>query len=330
MKWFLLILCLPLLATCSALPVYGPLFTPETPSAIGRQISITTWNLGYGALGAGADFIADGGAHLRSLPKPVILTASRNIAATARGFDSDLLLFQELAKANFLTRNVPLLATVETALPAYTPLFWEGLHLSEPPDPLALSHGLGVFAKNGGATLSVRELPQEENPMVLGIRRYYGALVAELPIKGSTHKWVLINIHLAAFDDGATIRRAQAVAVLEYAQSEYAKGHYIVIAGDWNMRLAPDAFAHDTEPEYLEWLVDFPPNLLPQGWNIGADPSIPTVRTLQKPYVAGDNYTAIIDGFVTSPNVATLRVKTLDMAFQYTDHQPVTGVFRAR
>jgi hypothetical protein len=37
---------------------------------------------------------------------------------------------------------------------------------------------------------------------------------------------------------------------------------------------------------------------------------------------AGD--TAVIDGFLVSPNVTVLEVRTADLGFRFSDHQPVT------
>ncbi|MDE2112896.1 MAG: hypothetical protein KGJ79_17295, partial [Alphaproteobacteria bacterium] len=52
------------------------------------------------------------------------------------------------------------------------------------------------------------------------------------------------------------------------------------------------------------------------------DPHVPTVRTNNQPYRPGVNYTAIIDGFLVSPNVEIDSVTTIDTGFQFTDHQP--------
>jgi len=54
------------------------------------------------------------------------------------------------------------------------------------------------------------------------------------------------------------------------------------------------------------------------------------VRTLHKPYVEGENYTTIIDGFAYSPNVQLLRIETIDQGFQISDHHPVTAEFSIR
>ena len=73
-----------------------------------------------------------------------------------------------------------------------------------------------------------------------------------------------------------------------------------MLGGDWNMRISDTDFAHTTADKDLFWIYDFPEDLLPDGWRFGVDERTPTVRTLHKPYVEGENYTTIIDGFAYS------------------------------
>ncbi|OUS05685.1 hypothetical protein A9Q96_10810 [Rhodobacterales bacterium 52_120_T64] len=214
------------LSSCGNLPSCGELDVvgPDTLPKAGNQISVTTWNVGYGTMGASADFIADGGEHLRALDAREVAKAVRDIGARA----------------------------------------------------------------GTGATHAF-ELPQEPGYFFLKIKRYYAAVVTEVPIHGTDQKWVLMNIHLSAFDDGANVRQAQVQAVLDFAKNEYAKGNYVVLGGDWNMRISDKEFAHTTSDENLFWIYDFPEGLLPNGWRFGVDKRTPTVRTLHKPYVEGEN-----------------------------------------
>ena len=332
MRFVFALSILPLLAACSVAPDYGDLEIArgEGRSAAGRQISTTSWNIGYGALGADADFIADGGPSLRALPEAAISGAAEDIADTAQGFGSDFIFVQEAADGGFLTRGVPLLARLDAALEDYSAVYWQDFAVGGLPEELRVSHGMAVFARPAVARTSAVALPQEPEPLALWFRRNYGAIVSEVPIRGSDKKWVLINIHLSAFDSEGKVRREQAAAVFDFARAEYARGNYVVIAGDWNMRLVQSDFPHTTAEKYLFWLVDFPEELLPRGWRIGVDEGKPTVRTLQKPYVAGENYTAIIDGYAYSPNVVMREVETLDLGFRSADHNPVSAVFVAR
>ena len=99
-------------------------------------------------------------------------------------------------------------------------------------------------------------------------------------------------------------------------------GH-VVIGGDWNLRLAPTAFPHNTADRFLFWIRDFPAALTPEGWAWAVDPERPTVRTAHQPYRTGENYRLIIDGFLLSPNVALLDAEADDLDFANADHNPV-------
>ena len=320
-----------LLSSCGNLPDYGPLDIQGNASQpeASHQIKVTTWNVGYGALGADADFVADGGEHMRALSSKEISLAVQEISREVGGFDAEFILFQELANSSILTRSTPVRTTIARNLPAYSSVYWEDLGVSAPP-PLQVSHGMGVYALNEVEGIRARELPQEPGYFFLTIKRYYAAIVTEIPLHRSAKNWVLLNIHLSAFDKNADVRRAQVQAVFNLAQAEYRAGNYVVIGGDWNMRISPKNFTHTTDAEDLFWVHDFPKELLPKGWQFATDDNTPTVRTLHKPYVEGENYTAIMDGFAYSPNVVLRQVSTKDLGFQYTDHQPVTAVFATR
>ena len=146
-------------------------------------------------------------------------------------------------------------------------------------------------------------------------------LVSEFKVSNSA-RLIVINVHLAAFDDGNT-RLEQLDSVLEFATREFEKGNYVVVGGDCNLRLNETNFEHTTDDSHLFWLADFPHEKLMDGWQIAADTKVPTVRTLHKPYVKGENYVCVIDGFILSPNIEIVDVRNIDLGFENSDHQPV-------
>ena len=64
-------------------------------------------------------------------------------------------------------------------------------------------------------------------------------------------------------------------------------------------------------------------------WRIAADPGTASVRTNERPYRRGENYTTVIDGFIVSPNVSASDVSILDTKYAFSDHMPVTATFTA-
>lgn len=295
--------------------------------AAGDSLRIVTWNVGYGSLGAGADFVADGGTSIRALDRRSIVTAAHLVGETLAHLNADLVLLQEVAGASFVTRGVDVAAGVLRPLSGYRTASWEDFATTLLPPPLRISHGMMTLARIAGPECTAHPLPQEPGFRLGMLKKHYGALVTRIPLADG-REWVIMNIHLSAFDDGGAVRARQVAAVLKLAQAEYRRGAHVVVGGDWNMRLTATSFPHDTETKYLSWIHDFPREAVPEGWAFGLDPSVPSVRTLHRPYEAGVNYVTIVDGFLVSPNVTIERVETTDLGFRHTDHHPVLASLR--
>lgn len=187
--------------------------------------------------------------------------------------------------------------------------------------------GNASFTRLGPAVAERRALPLEPTFALGFVRKGYRMHILRLD---GDRAWTVINIHLSTFDSAEDdVRGKQVAALLDFAAEEYAAGRHVVIGGDWNLRLSPAAFAHETEDRFLFWIRDFPEGMVPDGWQFAVDPAHPTVRTAHKPYVAGENYTLVIDGFLVSPNIIILGTETIDQAFEFSDHNPVLARFRA-
>ena len=289
------------------------------------MLSVSTWNLGYAGLGWDSDFKTDGGTHL--LP-PSAKVVDRNLHAileTAVGLGTDVHFYQEVANNSPLSYGRNLTGSLNATLNTRT--FWFKPEIS--PRLLSTKHGTAIATDLPVSEARIVPIIGEPLPMLAIVKRQYALQVIRIPAKDGRGDWVLINIHLSAFDDGGGLRRAQINAVFDYAQTQYRDGARVVIGGDWNMELTANTFPHATPDEYLFWIHQFPMDHLPGGWQIAIDPSLPTVRTMHKPYVPGENYVTIIDGFITSPNVEVVSVQTINTEFQMSDHMPVVGNFRA-
>jgi endonuclease/exonuclease/phosphatase family metal-dependent hydrolase len=300
--------------------------TVENLPEAGETLDILTWNLGYGGLGAGSDFVADGGVH--SFP-PSQGAVRANVAGIARFLstqqDADIILLEELAHAGPANYWVNLKHSVDGALAHRDELFFADFKTRLMPWPLAMSHGQGRYARVGVESVDVVALPAEDAG-ILGVRRRYAATVSRL--KGP-HNWTVCSVHLAAFDADARVRTRQLRDLLAWAQREYAQGRHVVIGGDFNLQLAQTNFPNTTDKKFLFWVFPFPHEALPAGWRIAADATTPSVRTNERPYHAGENYTTVIDGFIVSPNVAIEQVSGFNLDFQNSDHNPVRVRVRA-
>lgn len=299
----------------------------DLPQA-GSTLDVMIWNLGYAGLGAESDFKVDGGQNYLPPSRTIVRRNADAIAAFLGAQDVDVILNQEIARGGPVNYWVDLKQRVDDALAARDQLFYADFKTRLLPWPLRMTHGQAIYSRlaiEGGEVVS---LPAE-NEGILGTRRRYGSLVSRLPIQGRDHGWTVASVHLAAFDDDAAVRTQQLRELLAWAQREYESGQHVVLGGDFNLQLAETSFPHTTEEQYLFWLFPFPQNALPEGWRIAADPNVPSVRTNERPYSAGENYTTVIDGYIVSPNVVIEEVRGIDLGFANSDHQPVRLRVRA-
>ena len=157
-------------------------------------------------------------------------------------------------------------------------------------------------------------------------------LVSYLPIKGSDKQLVLVNLHLEAYDDGEG-KIAQTNQLRDFICSEYEKGNYVIAGGDFNQVFpgSLDVYPNKHTELWTPGVLD--ESMLPDGWTLACDPGSPTCRLLNQPYDRSDDANTqhyVIDGMIVSPNVELTQVKTIDLGFENSDHNPVTITVRLK
>lgn len=291
-------------------------------------LAITVWNLGYGGLGRESDFVADGGTHTFPPSRTAVRANVAAINALIAEEDADVIVFQEIARGGPVNYWVDLKGALDQTLAGRSHVFFADFQTRLMPWPLRMTHGQAIYANAAITGADVIALPAEDTA-IFGVKRRYASVVARIPIESREHGWTIASVHLAAFDPDAAVRTRQLRELLTWAQREYDSGQHVVLAGDWNFQIAETSFPHRTEERFLFWLFPFPRNALAEGWRIGADAGVPSVRTNHQPYVPGENYVTTIDGLIVSPNVEIERIGGVDLGFEHTDHQPVRARVRA-
>jgi len=146
-------------------------------------------------------------------------------------------------------------------------------------------------------------------------------LITRLPLEGREEQLVLVNLHLEAYDDGEG-KKAQTDLLINVLEEEYAKGNYVLAGGDFNQSFPGvlDVFPIMDEDKWTPGILGN--ELLPEGWSFVYDSGAATCRLLDAPY-NGENQKYVIDGFIISPNLALEEAETVDLDFEYSDHNPV-------
>ncbi len=312
----------PLMATRQPLPVLQK----------GGLFSITTFNIGYCGLDRSQDFFLDGGTRSGSGSKPQTLANLQAITGYLQTLDSDFLFIQEIDKKAKRSFYLDELSYMDAHFPNYGISF--AVNYKVPYVPVPFTHpmgsvhsGLALLSRYHAKSWTRYQYPGREDwpRQLFELERCF--LEAKIPLDNGKIL-VLINSHLSAFDKGGRIRKLQLQFLKKHIVNEYQNGNYVIVGGDWNHNLPathPENFPHQEAAPF--WLQNLPADFTPKGFQWACDSGIPSVRTVAKPYHQGVNYTAVIDGFLVSPNVDIVKVQGHQLHFASSDHNPVTAEF---
>ena len=152
-------------------------------------------------------------------------------------------------------------------------------------------------------------------------------LISRVPVEGTDKELVLINLHLEAYDSGEG-KIAQTKMLAEVMNTEYAKGNYVIVGGDFNQvfnSVDDSMYPTISDGNWMPGRVDT--TAFGNGWYFCMDNSVPTCRSLDRPYVAGASAEEfqyyMIDGFIVSGNLEVDRMDTMDLGFANSDHNPI-------
>lgn len=292
--------------------------------AVGDSINISTWNIGYGALGNNADFFMDGGKMVYSADEERVQANLNAIVSEVRAQNPDIVLFQEIdidSDRSYHT-NEPLLfenlgfnnsAFVNNFKVEYAPI---------PVPPMGkIDSGLATFSKYPSSSATRLQLP---NPFSWPIRTFNlkrCLLITRIPVEGGK-ELVIVNLHLEAFDDGEG-KVLQAQMLMDVFREETAKGNYVIAGGDFNQRFS------NTENKYQVYPKQWQPAFMDvssfeNDFQFLMDPNVASCRSLYKPLVGNEDVLQyyIIDGFIISKNIRVDSYEVKDLGFVNSDHNP--------
>lgn len=291
----------------------------------GQSVTVYSWNIGYGGLGEESDFFMDGG---KMVDPPSQETVEKNmdgILEFITAQDADAWLLQEVDVDSSRTEGMDQFAMLQEN--------WNGSSgfaynykcpfVPYPLPPLGqIESGIATLtAPLTWANMERISLPCPFSWPVRAAQIKRCLMVTRMPIEGSDQELVLINLHLEAYDDGEG-KIAQTKLLLEVLQEEYEKGNYVIAGGDFNQSFPGvlDAYPIADPEKWTPGILE--DGTLPEGWQFAYDTASPTCRLLDQPYNENcQKY--VIDGFILSPNVQLNAVETVDLDFQYSDHNPV-------
>lgn len=305
----------------------------------GDRLTVMSWNIGYGALGDNADFFMDGGKGVYTADMERVMSNLKGMATNVRLLDPDILFLQEvdidsdrsyeIDEADYFTR-----AENTNNDKQYQTAFAYNFKVKFVPYPLPpigkVNGGILTMSDYNLTAAERRQLPCPFKWPVRVANLKRCLLISRTPVydaegNDTGKELVLVNLHLEAYDSGEG-KAAQTEMLKNILQEEYDKGNYVIAGGDFNQ-----TFTSVDTSMYKEY---------PDCWHAGTldtsefsddfqfimDNSMPTGRSLDKSYADADkdNFQYyMIDGFIVSKNVNVIISNTIDMHFEYSDHNPV-------
>ncbi len=309
-------------AEITNLPVEGE--TPAIPDT--ARITLLNWNIGYAGLDASMDFFYDGGEQMRPSEEGVTanLEGIQEILSPYNG--CDFILLQEVDLDSKRSYHLDQVHSIGEGFPGYTAFFGTNYDVFFVPIPLSepmgkVESGLLTLSKQNALGVDRHSFPGNYAwPMKLFmLDRCF--LVARFPVSNGK-ELLVINTHNSAYDDG-TLRTQQMEYLKEFLITEYSVGNYVIVGGDWNQTpygFEPELPSHQFDTINLTYVEkDYP---APE-WSWAFDPNLPTNRRVAVPYDRSTSLTTVIDYYLLSPNIELEEVKTIDVDFRFSDHQPV-------
>ena len=301
----------------------------------GVPFNLLSWNIGYASLDETQDFFMDGGKIIRPASDENVRRNIAGIRDFISGAGCETTLIQEADIASRRSYYVDQRAFLTEHFSGVSAFAYNFKCILVPiPFPEVIgrvSSGLLVLNRFETKEAVRMSLPNPFSWPVRAANLKRCLLVSRVPLQNSgvsqskTPELVIVNLHLEAYDSSGG-REAQTKALLDFLYSEYAKGNYCIAGGDFNQNfpgIDPVRYAVKKSDYFTPGTLS--PSLLANGWQYAADKSTPSCRLLNEPFSGDLDNTQlyIIDGFILSPNVELIEVKTFDLGFKYSDHNPV-------
>ncbi len=290
--------------------------------------NLMTWNIGYAGLGAEMDFFYDGGKKVRPTKKMVEKYLS-GIKHFVRTNDTiNFWLIQEVDKDSHRSYHIDEVKQITNSKKNSMGVFAKNYDCPFVPVPLYEPMGSVVAGQMTFSQFPFIDAKRFAYPLIASwpnklflLDRCF--ILTRFPLKNGKDL-VILNTHNSAYVYDSLLRVKELNIMKNKMLEEYKKGNYVIAGGDWNAN--PPLYkplGNYAGDRFVKTKVQMSIKTFPSTWKWAYDATAPTNRQNDKSFVRGENGTTCIDYFVLSPNINVLNVKTIDLNFENSDHNPV-------
>jgi len=301
----------------------------------GKEYTIVTQNMGFGAYSDDYTFFMDGGKESRAQSAEAVLENTEGLISDINKLKPDFLFFQEVdldATRSYHINQYDLLRDEFNEFDSVKSICYDSSYLFYPilePHGKSLS-SISTFSKYGIESSLRRSLPVATDiSKFFDLDRCYS--VTSVPVDNGKTLY-LYNVHLSAYGGSPEIRDGQIDMLIDDMNEKINKGDYVICGGDFNHDFTGNSSKLLNKGEFdFGWAQPFPINKLTKDIllckSYSSNKLIPTTRNADIPYEEGVSFVAIIDGFLVSSNITTKDLINVDNKFKYSDHNPVRMKF---
>ncbi len=291
-------------------------------------LSLVSYNIGFGAYSADYSFFMDGGEYSRAYSADAVRKNTGGALETLKAQNADFILLQEVDTDGTRSYHIDQTEIFAKSLVGFDYSFAQNYNspyfLYPFNQPIgANKSGIMTFSAYDISSSLRRSLPIEESLYkYLDLDRAYSVSM----LKTDNGKMLaLYNVHLSAYTSDGSIADEQIKLLANDIKEQYAKGNYVVVAGDFNKDMLGDSskYFKRTEGDFT-WAKPFNSSLLPEGFTAYSGENAPTCRNADSAFRGdGTDFVLSVDGVIVSDNVEVVLCETVDNAFEYSDHNPV-------
>jgi len=293
-----------------------------------KPLKIMTYNIGYGGLDKEQDFFLEGGKGSGASTQNKVETNLKAFIETIEAEDADIIALQEVDVKSKRSFNINQVEQISGFFKnTYNSYFANNFIVKFIPMPwLAptgnVDSGILTLSKAKSVSNTRVDLPSEF-PFIEKYFMLDRCFIESIYEIDDEKELIFLNVHLSAYDKGGSLKYQQIEFLANYLK-DVAKDNdkYIIIAGDFNMVLDSEYFSKHEEP-LPSWVTEISKALNDIGLRPAYDLGVTTTRSNEQPYIEGENFETVIDGFFISNNLEVVEVKGLDLSYENSDHNPV-------
>ena len=295
---------------------------------VNAELSVLTYNIGFGAYSADYSFFMDGGEHPRALSKDSVINNINGVLRVIKDRNPDLVLLQEVDTDGTRSYHINQKNLISEDFKSFDSVFAENYDSPYFLYPLyepigANKSGLLTFSAFNIESGIRRSLPVENSiNKYFDLDRAYSVSVIKTD---NGRELVLYNVHLSAYTSDGKIAEDQLKILSEDMLGQYQKGNYIIAAGDFNKDMLGDSSKYFERPDgEYNWAAPFNNALLPREITSYSGSNAPTCRNADSAFKGdGTDFVLSVDGVLVSDNIEVLSCETVDTSFAYSDHNPI-------